>query len=54
MSDNGTNFVGASNELKERLNSWNQEQIQDDLLQRGIEWKFNPHWLPILEVFGKE
>ena len=49
VSDNGTNFVGASTELKECLNSWNQEQIQDDLLQRSIEWKFNP---PLAPHFG--
>ena len=49
VSDNGTNFVGASTELEERLNSWNQEQIQDDLLQRGIELKFNP---PLAPHFG--
>lgn len=49
VSDNGTNFVGASTELKECLKSWNQEQIQDDLLQRGIEWKFNP---PLAPHFG--
>lgn len=32
-SDNGTNFVGADNELK---------KIQHRLASRGIEWHFNP------------
>lgn len=35
--DNGTNFVGASSEFKECLNLWNQEQIKDDVLQRGVQ-----------------
>ena len=27
ISDNGTNFVGSARELKEYINSWNQDQI---------------------------
>ena len=41
-SDNGTNFVGADRELKRSLEQWNQSQIHDELLQKGIQWKFNP------------
>lgn len=41
-SDNGTNFVGAQRELKEAIESWNQIQIHNTLLQRGIKWIFNP------------
>lgn len=41
-SDNGTNFVGADRELKRSLEQWNQSQIHDELLQKGIKWKFNP------------
>ena len=40
--DNGTNFVGAERVLKKSLEAWNQNQIYDHLLQRGIEWHFNP------------
>ena len=41
-SDNGTNFVGAQRELKEAIEGWNQGQIHDILLQKGINWIFNP------------
>ncbi|XP_070567315.1 uncharacterized protein [Ptychodera flava] len=41
-SDNGTNFVGARRILQEEIDKWNQQKIQDNLLQDNIEWKFNP------------
>ncbi|XP_063968669.1 uncharacterized protein LOC135157358 [Lytechinus pictus] len=41
-SDNGTNFVGAERELRDGIRSWNQQKIQDHLLRKGIDWKFNP------------
>ena len=41
-SDNGTNFIGAERILKRSLEAWNQNQIHDHLLQKGIEWHFNP------------
>ncbi|KAJ8022556.1 hypothetical protein HOLleu_37488 [Holothuria leucospilota] len=42
-SDNGTNFVGAKQELKENLANLNQRSISDHaLIQRGIQWYFNP------------
>ncbi|XP_071476662.1 uncharacterized protein [Diadema antillarum] len=41
-SDNGTNFVGADRELREGIQQWNQRCIHQFLLQREIEWKFNP------------
>ena len=41
-SDNGTNFVGAQRELKEALAKMNQQRIQGALLQKGIQWSFNP------------
>ncbi|XP_067937335.1 uncharacterized protein [Watersipora subatra] len=37
-SDNGTNFVGASNELEKE---WNAGNLQNYLLTSNIEWKFN-------------
>ena len=52
ISDNGTNFVGFARELKEYLNSWNQDQITSGLAQKHIAWKFNPPGAPFLEVFG--
>lgn len=41
-SDNGTNFVGGNRELREGIQNWNQQKIQNHLLQKGIDWKFNP------------
>ncbi len=41
-SDNGTNFVGAQRELMEAIQSWNQTQIHNTMLQKGIKWIFHP------------
>ena len=44
-SDNGTNFVGASNELKKTLDKLDQEQIRQHLLKSGtdlVKWQKNP------------
>lgn len=41
-SDNGTNFVGAERELREAIEKWNHAQINDSLIQKGIQWIFNP------------
>jgi hypothetical protein len=41
-SDNGTHFIGAERELKGALNEWNLSQIQNAMLQRNIDWRFNP------------
>ena len=37
-SDNGTNSVGESNELKKALDEMNQEQIIQHLLKSGTDW----------------
>ena len=42
VSDNGTNFIGGERELREAIQAWNNEQISDFLLQKGISWSFNP------------
>ena len=42
FSDNGTNFVSAEKTLREALRQWNQHQIEDFLLQKEIQWIFNP------------
>ena len=41
-SDNGTNFIGANNELKSMLQEMNQDTIISKLRQVRIDWKFNP------------
>ncbi|XP_071088902.1 uncharacterized protein [Haliotis cracherodii] len=41
-SDNGTNFVGSERELREELENWNKCQIHQEMLQRNVEWTFNP------------
>ena len=41
-SDNGTNFVGGNKELSQAISQWNQRQIHESLLQKGIKWVFNP------------
>ena len=49
FSDNGTNFVGANNELKKVAQELDQERITAFLAPRGIEWIFNP---PSAPYFG--
>ncbi|XP_038063156.1 uncharacterized protein LOC119733862 [Patiria miniata] len=41
-SDNGTNLVVAERELRTEINKWNQAQLNNALLQRNIQWTFNP------------
>ncbi|XP_071171091.1 uncharacterized protein [Mytilus edulis] len=48
-SDNGTNLVGAQRELKDEIVKWNLNQIDNFMLQKGIDWKFNP---PVASNFG--
>ncbi|XP_053389066.1 uncharacterized protein LOC128552084 [Mercenaria mercenaria] len=41
-SDNGSNFIGANKELKKAITDWNVCQIHDAMLQKNIDWQFNP------------
>ena len=41
-SYNGSNFVGASRELKQAFEEINQDNIRIKLRRQGIEWQFNP------------
>ena len=47
-SDNGSNFKGASREIKEAVDEWNKEQIDKEFRIQGIEWIWGPpncpHW----------
>ena len=38
ISDNGTNFVGAANELKEFMNEWDKAKVESDLAEKKIFW----------------
>jgi transposase InsO family protein len=42
VSDNGTNFHGADNELKRLFEMFQSDRIQEKCSQKRIEWKFNP------------
>jgi hypothetical protein len=48
-SDNGTNLRGGERELRVAISQWNQEQINNVLLQKEIEWYFSP---PSASHFG--
>lgn len=48
-SDSGTNFVGAERELQEMLKGFNQAIISSEMVNREIDWVFNP---PYAHNFG--
>lgn len=41
-SDNGTNFRGANPDILKALKECNQERINYELRNKGIQWNFNP------------
>ena len=41
-SDNGTNFVGANNELRQLINRLDKDRIRQRTADKGIKWRFNP------------
>ena len=46
ISDNGTNFVGAVNELKDLVGQLDKDKIQGTTAQKGVKWTFNPPGAP--------
>ncbi|XP_072932283.1 uncharacterized protein [Epargyreus clarus] len=46
FSDNGTNFVGANNELKNEIKNIKNEELIKAAEQEGILWKFIPPGAP--------
>ena len=57
-SDQGTNLVGASNEIKQALENLDENKIARSLSLRGVKWKFSParspHQFGIWEVMIRE
>ena len=49
VSDNGTNFVGAVNELKELAGQLDEEKIKRKTSDKRVRWLFNP---PAAPPFG--
>ena len=45
-SDNGTNFVGAVNELKQHVDQLDRDKIQRTTAQKGVKWNFSPPGAP--------
>ena len=41
ISDNGTNLKSGERELCLAVNAWNNAQVHDFLLYKGVEWVFN-------------
>lgn len=46
FSDNGTNFKGAHNELRQFIDQLKDDKIEDTLSIRNVEWKFIPPGAP--------
>ena len=42
LSDNGTNFIGADQDLGQAIQDLNQSKIQTLMSNCGVAWKFNP------------
>ncbi|KFD46866.1 hypothetical protein M513_12271 [Trichuris suis] len=45
-SDNATNFVAGRKETQRGLQLWNQQKINDEMIQRRIRWVFSPPGAP--------
>ena len=41
-SDNATNFTSGEREIREAIFRWNQKNIYEFLIQRNVQWIFNP------------
>ena len=46
ISDNGTKFIGAANEIKAAFKELNHFEMQRNLAQNKIQWTFNPPAAP--------
>ena len=50
LSDNGTNFVSSSREIKELVSSIDQDKVQRMTSNKGMTWNWNP---PAVPHFGR-
>ena len=41
-TDNGTNFISGKKELGTCIQKWNRQRIHEYLLQKEVQWIFNP------------
>ena len=48
-SDNGGSFIRGEREIRDGIAAWNQDKISDYLVQKTIEWIFNP---PLASHYG--
>ncbi|KAK3739386.1 hypothetical protein QZH41_006465 [Actinostola sp. cb2023] len=46
VGDNGTNFVGAVNQLKQLVNQLDKDKVQQVTANKDVNWKFNPRGAP--------
>ena len=51
-SDNGTNFVGASTELKKAFGEMDEKRINDFFMELGGEWKSSKRNPPVASNMG--
>jgi len=49
ITDNGTNFVGANNKLREICERWNRELLAKGCVIRPIDWDFGPARAPHMQ-----
>ena len=50
LSDNGTNFVSSSREIKELVSAIDQNKVQRMTSNKGVTWNWNP---PAAPHFGR-
>ena len=48
VNDRGTYFIGADRELRELVDGLDQNRIQDQTVDKGVKWLFNPPFSPPL------
>ena len=47
LSGNGTNFVGAKEELCELIKQMAMDsKVNESLVKQGVKWSFNPSYAP--------